>query len=256
MEEPTDATEWLARLIEMAEEIDTDTISKANAGNAAAKATVEAWAVEIQAALIFLLGYSNALRADGEALLATINAVMETLQAILIALGIALILKKFRKKDKSKAFLEIVISEKDAKDIAGDKAKAIPSRPDADKDQESAFLFLRMQWMLHYLITLFQAVSLQEEMDLEEGEEMVWVSRKDAKVCSICKYMDGKESVNGDFLPVLLKGFPTYIPYVPIMPFPHAHPRCRCIAKPKRSKAPDIYTKEQLSGKGESDTTK
>ena len=181
---------------------------------------------------------------------------METLQAILIALGIALILKKFRKKDKSKAFLEIVISEKDAKDIAGDKAKAIPSRPDADKDQESAFLFLRMQWLLHYLITLFQSISLQEEMDLEEGEEMVWVSRKDAKVCSICKYMDGKESVNGDFLPVLLKGFPTYIPYVPIMPFPHAHPRCRCIAKPKKTKTPDIYTEDQLSGKGGSDTTK
>ena len=45
MEEPTDATEWLARLIEISEEIDTDTISKANSGNVAAKATVEAWAV-------------------------------------------------------------------------------------------------------------------------------------------------------------------------------------------------------------------
>ena len=248
--EPKDAQEWLARLIEISEEIDTDTISKANSGDAAAKATVAAWAVEIQAALIFLLGYSNALRADGEALLATVNAVMETLQAILIALGIALILKKFRKKDKSKTFLEIVISDKDAKDIAGDKAKAIPSRPDADKDQESAFLFLRMQWLLHYIITMFQSISLQEEMDLESGEEMVWVSRNDAKVCSICKYMDGKESVNGDFLPVLLKGFPTYIPYVPIMPFPHAHPRCRCIAKPKKTKTPNIYTEDQLSGKG------
>ena len=96
--EPKDAQEWLARLIEISEEIDTDTISKANSGDAAAKATVAAWAVEIQAALIFLLGYSNALRADGEALLATVNAVMETLQAILIALGIALILKKFRRR--------------------------------------------------------------------------------------------------------------------------------------------------------------
>ena len=251
---PTTPEEWLDTLTEIVNSIDGEIIEKAYTGDAAARAIVEAWAKEVEAAVIFLLGYEQALNAAGEALLAMANAVVDTLQAILIALGIAYLLKRFRKKKDSSAILEIVVSSREAQSIAGDRAKPIPSRDTDSQAQEAAFLTLRMQWLMHFVMTLFQAQAIQDSMDLADGEELVWVSRKDSSVCTICRYMDGKKSKGGDFLPILLAKFPEYVPYIPIMPFPHAHPRCRCVCKPERSTPPDVLTEEQQSGK--SDTTK
>ena len=66
--------------------------------------------------------------------------------------------------------------------------------------------------------------------DERGGKELVWHAVKDKATCIICRTMDGKKSIDGDFLPVILKAFKDYRVFVPWMPWPHAHPRCRCWA--------------------------
>lgn len=244
--DPDTTEEWISRLIEMMEEMDTETVVSAYSGNAAAKATVQAWAVEMQAALLFLVTHQAAVQTNVEALMETANTIVDTIQAILIALGIIYLLKRFRKRDRTDAVVEINVTEREFRQDLGDRTRPIPSRPDQDRAKESAFLKLRIDWTTHFLLTLFQGMHIVEELDLEEGEELIWVSRKDAKVCSVCRYMDGKMSENRDFMPVIMKQFPDFNVFVKIMPFPHAHPRCRCIAKPERSEFPtELLTESQ-----------
>lgn len=235
---------WIDRLNEMMGELTPQDVQKAYDGSQKHKALIEAWAVELQAALMFISGYAGALNLDYDALVDSLNTITDTIQAILLALAIVYLLKKFKRKGKSLT-LDVVVSKSEALKELGDRTSPIPSRPDADSSAKSAYLYLRIAWVMHFILTLLQSLALQEAIKLNDGEELVWVSRKDSKVCSICRYMDGKKSINGDFLPVILKKFTTYIPYVDFMIVPHAHPRCRCIAVPEKSKAPDIYNKEQ-----------
>lgn len=229
MAEPTTVEEWIDRLNEMTEEMDTKTIVDAYNGSPTAKATVQTWAAEMQAAAIFVAGYTEAVQASEEALVEIANTVIDTVQAILLALGILWLLKRLKKKRRG-VVLEITVTEREFKKDLGDRTKPIPSRQDTDKEEEAAFIAMRVAWTIHYLLTLMQALKMQTEA---KGEgELIWKAHLDAKTCSICRFMHNKRSVNGDFLPIILKEFPTYRAFGTWMGFPHAHPRCRCVAVP------------------------
>lgn len=227
--EPKNLEGWQDRVTEILEEIDPETVQKAYAGNASAQAIIQAWVVELHAAVVFLAVYKSAFQVAQDTLLEMVNIIIDTLQAILLALGIMYLLKKARKKRKTDVEIDVKISESEAKEIAGDRVKARPSIPDStDKDKDATFLYYRLQWATHFILTTLNAAAIQEDAD---GEELVWRAHLDDKTCSICRYMDGQVSVDGDFLPVILKKFTKYSSYVPFMGWPHAHPRCRCWAE-------------------------
>ena len=229
MATPETLDEWIDRLNELLENSPTKAIDKAYSGNAQAKATIQAWAVEMQAAALFIAAYAEAQRLNQDMLVEVANIIIDTVQAILLALGIAYLLRKLKKRKAQKdSIAEIKISKALALKTAGDRAKAIPSSTASDKEKEALFLKLRVDWTTHFLLTLMQGLKMQTEAGPKA--EWVWRSRKDAAVCSICKAMDGEKSKGGDFLPVLLKKFPDYKAFVPWMLVPHAHPRCRCKA--------------------------
>ena len=228
--EPTSTEEWISRIEEMLADLTLDDIKKSAAGNEAAQAVIQGLAAELQSALLYLLSISELAQAQIDVLIELVDSVIDTIQAILLALGIVFLLKKVKKK-KDRGFTEVKVSERSARKGLGDRTKPIPSRQDSqDPEKEAQFLKWRLEWTIHYILTLLQGAQLREE--LEEGEELIWVSRKDASVCPVCKTMDGKKSVNGDFLPTILKYFPNYKSYAAeMMLFPHAHPRCRCVAR-------------------------
>ena len=220
--------EWIEKLTQLLEEMDAKTVADAYSGKAAAKAAVQAWAVEMHAAALFLATYTGALQADAEAMIDAANTIIDTVQAILLALGIVYLLKKLRKKkDKKGTVIEIVVSEKEAKDSLGNRTSPIPSSDRKSKVEEAAFIALRIEWATHFLLTMMQALRLQDGLD---GKELIWKAKLDKKTCKICAFMHNKKSIKGDFLPVILKQFPTYSAYVNWMGVPHAHPRCRCEA--------------------------
>lgn len=227
---PTSAAGWLERIEQIAEEeLTPQVVNSAYAGNATAQGTIRALVVELQAAAIYLATYSGALLATQEAMIEVVNTIIDTLQAILLAIGIIYLLKKVKKKGK-KTQIDIEITLEEAKKIAGDKAKPRPSVPDSkDDDLNRTLLLWRLQWTTHFIKTMMLGIATQEEAD---GQELEWVSRKDSNVCTICRYMDGKVSKDGDFLPIILDKFKDYVAYVPFMPWPHVHPRCRCRAVP------------------------
>ena len=228
---PTDVDGWVERLSELMEEVDSKTVMNAYQGQASAKATIQAWAVEMQAAAVFIATYAGTVQVNAEALLEIANTIIDTVQAILLALGIIYLLKKLKRKShKGAAILEIVVTEKTARSELGDKTNPIPSKTDVSRAESAAFIMLRLNWATHFMLTMMQALKLQGEINLDEDQELVWKAHLDAKTCSICKFMHNKKSVNGDFLSVILKEFPKYTPYVNWMGFPHAHPRCRCVA--------------------------
>lgn len=227
---PEDLDGWIERLEQLLEESPAKRVPKAMSGNAAAKAEIQAWAIEMQAAALYMAGYLEGIKVNQEALVEIANTVIDTVQAILIALGIALLLKKIRKKGKSKDVSEITITKSVATKTAGDRGKPIPSSPDSSRDKEEAFIQLRIDWTTHYLLTVAQGLKLQE--DAGESTEWRWKSKKDSSVCYICRAMDGEKSINGDFLPVIIKKFPKYKAFGTWMLVPHAHPRCRCVAVP------------------------
>lgn len=229
MAEPTTVEEWVDRLNEMAEEMDTKTITSAFNGNTSAKGMMQTWAAEMQAASLFVAGYTGAASASEEALVEVANKVIDTVQAILLALGIIWLLKRLKRQRKG-AVLEIVVTERQFRKDLGDRTEPIPSRPDSDKEDQVAFIAMRVAWTIHYLLTVMQALKIQAE---GKGDgELVWKAHLDDKTCSVCRYMHNKKSINGDFLPVILKQFPSYRAFAPWMGFPHAHPRCRCVAVP------------------------
>lgn len=225
---PTNLEEWIVRVTEMAEEIDSKVVASAYQGNADAKAILEAWALEMQAAALFLAAYTGAVEADMEALVAIANTIIDTVQAILMALGIALLLKKLKKGKKP---TEYVVTLNVYKKELGQRVNPIPSSSDADKKAEADFLGLRVDWSIHHLLTLLQGLKMQEGFK-PGSKELVWKAHLDASTCSICRFMHNKKSIHGDFLPVIMKQFPTFKAYVAWMGFPHAHPRCRCFAEP------------------------
>lgn len=226
---PTNLEDWQIRIEEILEEINPETVQKAYAGSESAKALIQAWVAELHSAMAFLAMYGGALQVAQEAMLEMVNTVIDTLQAILLALGITYLLKKAKKKSRTDLSLNVTVSEEEARRIAGDRAKARPSIPDSeDRKKDETFLFYRLQWATHFILTAFNAAAIQEESD---GEELVWRAHLDGKTCSICRFMDGQVSVNGDFLPIIVKKFTQYKPYVPFMGWPHAHPRCRCWAE-------------------------
>ena len=223
---PTDVDEWIERLTELINELDLDTITDAYAGNAAAKAVVEAWALEMQGATLFLATYQGALQANVEALIDIANTIIDSVQAILIAIGIVLLLKRLKKSKNKGTPFEIVVTLNEFKNDLGTKVNPIPqSKTDKDKATEALYLKLRIEWVTHFMLTVMQALKAQAS---GEGKELVWRAKKDGITCSVCRFMDGKKSINGDFLPVIMKQFPSYKAYVGWMGYPHAHPRCRC----------------------------
>lgn len=226
---PDNLEDWIERLNEMLTEIDGDTVSQARSGNSTAQAIIQAWAVEAQAAAVFLATYTGAMRADVEAMVETANTIIDTVQAILLALGIAYLLKRLRKRERGAA-IEIVISEREARGELGDRVKPIPSREDQDRTKENAFLLMRILWTTHFLLTVMQGLQMQEELDTGSDRELTWKAKLDANTCAICAFMHNKKSVDGDFLPVILKQFPNYRVFGAVMMWPHAHPRCRCKA--------------------------
>lgn len=226
MATPKDLDEWISRVEEIMDEISPEIIDKAYSGNKEAQTLVKAWAVEMQAVALFIAGYQGAVEANQEAMVETANQIIDTAQAILLALGIIYLLRKLKKK-KTPATIEVDITLDQARKELGDRVKPRPSNPTVDKEKESMFLFLRQQWTTHFVLTALHGLRMTREA---EGKEFIWRSKKDGATCSICRAMDGEKSINGDFLPVLLNKFPQYNPYVPVMWWPHAHPRCRCIA--------------------------
>lgn len=227
---PETVDEWVDRLAELMEEVEASTVSSALGGNAAAKATIQGWAAEMEAAAIFIAAYTGTAQAQTDLLIETANTIIDTVQAILLALGIIWILRKLRKRERGDGIVEIQITERKARVDLGDKTNPIPSRPDQDREKEAAFLFLRLSWATHFMLTLMQGLQIQAEGS--STKELKWVAKLDANTCSICRFMHGKTSEDGDFLPVILKQFPKYSVYVNWMPWPHAHPRCRCSAVP------------------------
>lgn len=230
MNYPEDLESWIERVNEIMEEIDSEDVAKAYAGNAEAKAVMEAWALEMQAAALFLAAYVEAGTTPQEVLVEVANEIIDTVQAILIALAILLLLKKIRKKPKKGTDIQIDITISEAKKIAGDRGKPRPSgRDDLDdaKVKDAAFIKLRVLWTTHFVLTLLEGLRMQKERG---SKELVWHAVKDKATCSICATMDGKKSIDGDFLPVILKSFPKYTVFVNWMGWPHAHPRCRCWA--------------------------
>jgi hypothetical protein len=228
MATPSTAEQWVERLEEMMKEVSPTDIEKARSGNPAAQALLKTWAVELQAAAVFIASYQGPAKVSQDTLVEVANQIIDTVQAILLALGIIYLLRKLKKKTpKSTVTIEVDITRGQAQKELGSKTTPIPSRPEADRSKEDAFLFLRYQWTTHFVLTIMQSLLM---MDQAEGKEFTRRARKDSITCSICRAMDGEKSVDGDFLPVLLKKFPKYDPYVPVMWWPHAHPRCRCIA--------------------------
>lgn len=227
---PEDLEGWIERVNAMAEEVSSSTVVKAYNGNSAAQAIIEGWAVEMQAAALFLATYVEAETAATETLVDAANTIIDAVQAILLAVGIILLLKRLKKKNKG-SILEITVGERKFRTDLGDKTQAIPQGwKDTDKAAEAAYLKLRIDWTTHFLLTMLQALKLQTDNKLGSGKELVWKAHLDSKTCSICKFMHNKRSIKGDFLPVILKQFPNYKAFVPWMGFPHAHPRCRCVA--------------------------
>lgn len=229
MAPPTTVEEWIDRLNEMVDEMDSATVTKAFNGNAAAKGMMETWAAEMQAAALFVAAYTEAASVQQETLVDVANAIIDTVQAILLALGILWILKKLKKERKG-SVLEIVVTERKIRDDLGDRTKPIPSRPDSDKEDQATFIVLRVAWTIHYLLTVMQALQMQTKAGGDA--ELIWKAHLDSKTCNICKFMHGKKSVDGNFIPVILKQFPSYRAFTSWMGFPHAHPRCRCVAVP------------------------
>lgn len=233
---PTTTEEWVERIEEMMEEMaDSTVVQDAYAGNATARATVEAWAVELQAALMYLSTVSSLSYISQEIMLEMINEVIDTLQAILLALGIIYLINKLRVRDeRTRTVVDINISESQARRDLGDRIKPVPSRRDdaeQNREWESEFLRLRFEWTVYYILTMLKAARMREEEDIDPDAELVWRSHKDGKTCSICLSMDGERSEGGDFMPVLIRKFPDYRTYGPFMIWPHAHPRCRCWAE-------------------------
>lgn len=225
---PTDVEGWITRLGELMESLDQETVAKAYQGNAEAKALVEVWATEMQAAAIFLASYVEAMKLDVDAMVEMVNTIIDTVQAILIALGILLLLKRLKAKKGSNP-LQVTVTLQEYKKTLGNKTNPIPHLKARGKDEEAMYLYLRVEWTTYFLITLFKALELQNGRG---GVDLIWKATLDKKTCSICTFMHNKRAINGDFLPVILKQFPTYRAYVNWMGFPHAHPRCRCIAVP------------------------
>lgn len=226
---PTDVDGWVDRLNELLEELDSETVSSAYQGNPKAKAIIEAWALEMQAAAMFLATYTGAVKADVEALVEMANTIIDTVQAILIAMGIIILLKKLRKAKTKKVPFEYEVTINTYKDTLGTKVKPIPQAVGSrGRAEEANYLKLRIEWATHHMLTIMKALQIQARYDGDK--ELIWKARLDKSTCSICRFMHNKESINGDFLPVILKQFPTYRAYVNWMGFPHAHPRCRCIA--------------------------
>lgn len=225
---PNDVEGWIARLGELMESMDQETVAKAYQGNAEARALVEVWAAEMQAAAVFLAAYVETMGLDVDAMVEMVNTIIDTVQAILIALGIALLLKRLKAK-KGANPLQVTISLEEYKKGLGTKVNPIPQYKSTGKDADAVYLYLRAEWTTYFLITMFKALELQAG---KGGIDLIWKATLDSKTCSICTFMHNKKSVNGDFLPVILKQFPTYRAYVNWMGFPHAHPRCRCVAVP------------------------
>lgn len=228
MATPSTPEQWVERLEAMMEEVTPEDIVQARAGNAEARALLTAWAVELQAAALFIAAYQGPIKTTQEALVEVANQIIDTAQAVLLAVGIIYLLRKLKKKTpKSKVAIEVDITKAQAQKELGDRTTPIPSRPEADKDKEDMFIFLRTQWTTHFTLTIMQGFLMAEKAN---GKEFIWKARKDGATCSICRAMDGEKSVDGDFLPGLLKKFPKYSSYVSVMWWPHAHPRCRCVA--------------------------
>lgn len=224
MATPTSPDDWIARIEELNEELDSEVLVKAYQGNAAAQATVKAWALEMQAAAVFIAGNAALIKADQAVMTEAADQIIDTIQAILLALGIAFLLKKFKKGGKKN---NVTVSEAEYRKLLGDKVKARPSdKGPKDKVKDVAFIRLRMEWLMHFIYTVMMSMTMKRGK-----KELTWVSKKDKRVCSICRAMDGQKSVNGNFLPVIMKKFPAYKPYTGWMGWPHAHPRCRCVAK-------------------------
>lgn len=221
---------WVERLNELMEEMDASTISKAQAGNKEAQAILQAWALEAHAAALFLATYTGALQANVDLMIDTANTIIDTVQAILLAVGIVYLLKKLRRKDKGGGVIEIIVTEATVRKDLGDRTKPIPSRPAKDRAAETAFLRLRVLWTTHFLLTMMQGLQMQAQVDTGEDQELVWKATLDTNTCAICRFMHNKKSTNGDFMPVILKQFPDYRQFGSVMLFPHAHPRCRCVA--------------------------
>lgn len=227
---PTNVDEWVDRLTQLTEEMDAKTISSAQQSNKSAVAIVEAWALEMQAAAMFLATYSGAVQVDVEALVEMANTIIDTVQAILIAMGIALLLKKLRKSKSKKVPFEYVVTLNTYKKDLGRKTKPVPqSKSTLDRAAEAAYLTLRVEWSTHHMLTIMKALQLQAGYR-PGSKELIWKANMDSATCSVCRFMHNKKSINGDFLPVILKKFPSYKAYVNWMGFPHAHPRCRCVA--------------------------
>lgn len=230
MATPSTPEDWITRIEELTENLDSDTLVKANNGNAAAQAIIKAWAIEMQAAAVFIAGNAALIKADQAVMTEAADTIIDTIQAILLALGIAFLLKKFKKGGKKN---NITVSEAEYKKLLGDKIKARPSHQGAaDKAMDVAFIRLRMEWLMHFIYTVMKSMTMGASK-----KELTWEVKKDGAgrpdklVCSICRAMDGKKSINGNFIPVILKLFPAYKPYTNWMGWPHAHPRCRCEAK-------------------------
>ena len=225
MASPEEAIEAITNSIES---IDQDLVADALAGQVAAKATIEAWAVEMEAAIQVAVGLLESLETDAEAMIDSLNTLVDTIQAILLAIGIAYLLKRMKKRRRGGA-LSVFVTRDEFEDALGDRVKPIPSRPDADKEQQAAYLALRIVWTTHFLETLLQGIKLQ--LGSKGGVDLIWRAHLDSKTCTICRFMDGKKADGGDFLPIIVKAFPAYVPYTSTMIYPHAHPRCRCYAE-------------------------
>lgn len=243
---------WMERIVQIPEEYPEKVFADAYAGKAQAVASVKAVALEIQAAAAWIASNAAMIQASEEIMVEVANQIIDTMQALLLILAILLLLKRFKKKRRQDVEDVVVTEAQYRKDLDG-KLKARSRAKTEDKAKDILAIKLRFDWLIHYIYTVLKSMEISsgvvtdEDREREEGEddvaksvrvakkkggELVWVSKKDKDVCTVCRYMDGKKSVDGNFLPVILKAFPAYKPYTNWMGWPHAHPRCRCEAKP------------------------
>ena len=118
MATPTSPDDWIARIEELNENLDSEILIKAYQGNVAAQATVKAWALEMQAAAVFIAGNAALIKADQVVITEAADQIIDTIQAILLALGIAFLLKKFKKGGKKN---NVTVSEAEYRKLLGDK---------------------------------------------------------------------------------------------------------------------------------------
>lgn len=100
MASPEEAIEDITNSIES---IDQDLVADALAGQVAAKATIEAWSCEMEAAIQVAVGLLESLETDAEAMIDSLNTLVDTIQAILLAISIAYLLKRMKKRRRGGA---------------------------------------------------------------------------------------------------------------------------------------------------------